>query len=168
MVTVLEEMGVPKEDLLEVGDGVPMWGLGLTGLWMPGLRRLEAPATFFLGRWFHPIRRQGKPFAYAESTLIEGGNELHVPAIGFDATLARTLNESRKAHPTRRMRVIHSPELGHVQAVWAWMEQVAEAEIRVAPIEGRPEMKVGEMAFINWIRGQDPILPDTPSKVAPS
>ncbi len=146
-----DEEQVPKDAIVELGDGIPMWGLGLTGLWLPGLARLEEPAAFFLERWFHPIRCYGKPVAFAETSYTNDGNELYVPTIGFDARLTAMLLDARGATPDGvRLRLIDAPGLGHVQAIWMRDEKVGCSEVRVAPIEGRGEMRIGEADFIRF------------------
>lgn len=151
-----DEEQLPDDTIVELGDGVPMWGVGFTALHTFNVERLRTPVVFFLDRWAHPIRHNGKTVAYAESEFVPGTNELYVPTItwGGIGTLidgaAQDLDESMK------LRVIFDAWL-KVGAVWLWAPSEGASEIRVQGDSSRHVMHYGEHDFIDTLRQIVPV-----------
>lgn len=145
-----DEEQVPTEEIVELGDGIPMWGLGLTGLWMPADRLVE-PATFFLQRWIHPIRCYGRVVAHAESTFTDDG-ELYVPTISIGEPFPVILaGISQSASEGVCVRAICEPTMGNLEAVWLYTADADTSEIHVIE-EREVAMKMGEADFVRWVR----------------
>lgn len=151
-----DEEQVPTDEIVELGDGIPMWGLGLTGLWMP-LDRLSEPAAFFLRRWIHPIRCYGRVVAHAESTFTETGDELYVPTISIGERFPIVLDEVKQGAPEGvSVRAIIEPSMGDLEAVWLHSDKADASEVCVVetPTAGGSEtrMRIGESDFVRWVR----------------
>jgi hypothetical protein len=151
-----DEEQLPEDTIVELGDGVPMWGVGFTALHTFRLERLKQPIVFFLDRWAHPIRCNGKTVAYAESALVPGSTELYVPTITWGGLGSLLDGATDDVDEGTQFRVIYDTWL-QVGAVWLRNSDIEASEIRMTGDNPRSVEHYGEADFIDHLRQIVPV-----------
>lgn len=157
------EEQLPDDVLVELGDGIPMWGIGLTALHTFDLGRLAEPITYFKERWAHPIKCMGKAVAYAETEFVHGTDQIYVPTMTWGGVCNVIAGAIDDADDDTKVRLVIDPSL-HLQAVWLWTPSERDAEIRLVG-EGYSTIRIGENDLLTWLRQQVPVSDDDESRI---